>query len=391
MPQSNSIGAIAAALAKAQTELTNPEKSLTAHIPGPIGTNGRAQVFRYAPLSAGLEIVRKCLGKQEIALTQTTVVDNEAGVVRLITLLAHSSGEWISSDWPVCTTSNISSPQKMGMSLTYARRYALFSLVGIAGEDDLDAPDLPHESASPSNGPHQAYQSARVASNSSVRTKTTQPNQRLLGKAESNSLRDQLIAELAGMSSADELLSWALRVMPIKNTLQGDDAAAVDDAFREKMVYVTNNDQAVGSSAATDGEDAPELTPRQSVRSNRAKARKASKEPTSVGKIDKSALALGAPKRHRSKVHLRLVASHPCLVCGRQPCDAHHLRHAQPRGLGQKVSDEYTVPLCRIHHREVHGKSQEAAWWKTLRIDPLKIASDLWQQTISRDHASMTR
>src|SRR5439155_1539539 len=138
---SESIGAIAAALAKAQVELANPEKSLTATIAAP-GNSGGDKTFRYAPLSSGLDIVRKSLGRHEIAAVQTTAIDTTAGLVRLTTVLAHSSGEWISSEWPVCPVSETAMPHRMGAALTYARRYALFTLVGIAGEDDVDAPDL---------------------------------------------------------------------------------------------------------------------------------------------------------------------------------------------------------------------------------------------------------
>jgi hypothetical protein len=138
---SESIGTIAAALAKAQAELTNPEKSLIATIRSPFPRESD-RTYRYAPLSSGLEIVRKSLGRYEIATVQTTEIDQDAGLVRLTTVLAHSSGEWLSSDWPVCPISDTGSPQRMGAALTYARRYALFTLVGIAGEDDLDAPDL---------------------------------------------------------------------------------------------------------------------------------------------------------------------------------------------------------------------------------------------------------
>src|SRR5277367_616315 len=138
---SESIGAIAAALAKAQAELTNPEKSLIATIRA---SNPREndQTFRYAALSSGLDIVRKALGSHEIATVQTTAIDNEAGLIRLTTTLAHASGEWLSSEWPVCPIAETATPRRMGAALTYARRYALFTLVGIAGEDDLDAPDL---------------------------------------------------------------------------------------------------------------------------------------------------------------------------------------------------------------------------------------------------------
>jgi ERF superfamily len=148
MPRSSeSVAALASALAKAQAELVNPEKSLTARVrTGRPGDGERS--FRYAPLSSGLDIVRKTLGQHEIATLQTTAIDQAAGTVNLTTTLAHASGEWIASDWPVCPIAETANPQRMGAALTYARRYALFTLVGIAGEDDLDAPDLCDGSAS---------------------------------------------------------------------------------------------------------------------------------------------------------------------------------------------------------------------------------------------------
>src|ERR1700692_3316689 len=147
---SESIGTIAAALAKAQCELTNPAKPLTATIRSPFPRESD-RTFRYASLASGLDIVRKALGKHEIATVQTTAID-EAGLIRLTTVLAHSSGEWVSSDWPVCPVSETAAPHRMGAALTYA----LFTLVGIAGEDDLDAPDLgavPTTDAGSPNGP----------------------------------------------------------------------------------------------------------------------------------------------------------------------------------------------------------------------------------------------
>src|SRR5215813_1665159 len=138
---SDSVAALASALAKAQAQLINPEKSLTATIrSGRAGEGERS--FRYAPLASGLDIVRKTLGQHEIATVQTTAIDQAAGMVSLTTILAHASGEWIASDWPVCPVAETANPQRMGAALTYARRYGLFTLVGIAGEDDLDAPDL---------------------------------------------------------------------------------------------------------------------------------------------------------------------------------------------------------------------------------------------------------
>src|SRR5271157_1736884 len=164
---SETIGAIAAALAKAQAELTNPEKSLSATIRSPFPRE-QDRTFRYAPLSSGLDIVRKTLGRHEIAAVQTTAIDTEAGLIRLTTILAHASGEWVSSDWPVCPVADTASPHRMGAALTYARRYALFTLVGIAGEDDLDAPDLdgrpsPASRANGAGGPDPAVPSPSPA------------------------------------------------------------------------------------------------------------------------------------------------------------------------------------------------------------------------------------
>src|SRR6202048_4080692 len=144
---SESVAAIATALAKAQTELSNPEKAM-------IGTvydnrSDRSQTFRSASLASGLDIVRKTLGGQQIAITQTTDIDQTSGTVSLTTILLHTSGEWISSNWPVCRLSETSAPRRMGAALTYARRYALFTMVGMAGEDDLDAPDNGYRGAKP--------------------------------------------------------------------------------------------------------------------------------------------------------------------------------------------------------------------------------------------------
>jgi hypothetical protein len=104
-------------------------------------------------------------------------------------------------------------------------------------------------------------------------------------------------------------------------------------------------------------------------------------------KIDKSALALSEPRRVRSKEHLRFVASQPCLVCGRAPSQAHHIRYAQSKGLALKVSDEFTVPLCALHHTEIHARGDERRWWEQRKIDPLPIAQDLWRKSNGLDTA----
>lgn len=104
-------------------------------------------------------------------------------------------------------------------------------------------------------------------------------------------------------------------------------------------------------------------------------------------RIDKSVLTIAEPKRLRDKAHLRFVASQPCLVCGRQPSDPHHIQFAQPRALGLKVSDEFTVPLCRGHHRQLHQAGNEVAWWEDLDINALEIAKGLWEESHGRAFA----
>ena len=247
---SHKIGALAAALAKAQSEIANPEKSLTATIACPFPREGQ-RTFRYAALSAGLDIVRKCLGQHEIATVQSTAIDRDTGLIRLTTTLVHVSGEWVSSDWPVCPTSETAAPHRMGAALTYARRYALFTLVGIAGEDDLDAPDLalatvdpgsqgsPAETKNGSNGsgtqtPAKVFQGPRTGG---VRARA------LSGEA-SAILRDQLLAELEGLELKDDLDAWTLRAWPKANTLAPEDGDQVREAFQARLARLrTTPDQ----------------------------------------------------------------------------------------------------------------------------------------------------
>jgi ERF superfamily len=214
---SESVAALASALAKAQAELVNPEKSLTATI-----TTGRSgegeRTFRYAPLSSGLDIVRKTLGQHEIATLQTTEIDQTAGMVHLTTMLAHASGEWIASDWPVCPIAETVNPQRMGAALTYARRYALFTLVGIAGEDDLDAPDLCDgaPSLSSSADDHSSKDSrlrmpARPPGNGHVHSGRKGKTPVTLDPAQSAALREKLLTELGTITSADLAAIWARR------------------------------------------------------------------------------------------------------------------------------------------------------------------------------------
>jgi ERF superfamily len=351
---SETIGAIAAALAKAQGELTNPEKSLIATIRSPFPPEPD-QTFRYASLASGLDIVRKSLGQHEIATVQTTAIDQDSGQIRLTTLLAHASGEWISSDWPVCAVSETATPQRMGAALTYARRYALFALVGIAGEDDLDAPDqLTEPSPAVAADTSQGAKNGRKPPNGSIH-KPRQPKP-LLAIEPSAALRDELIAEIQQFKNPDDLALWAHRRLPAKNTLTADDARAVEATYQELLIQ---------SDAQPQDAAAPDHS------------------------TSKLAPPLPKASRKRNKAHLAFVAKQACLICKRSPCDAHHLKFAQPRSLGRKVSDEFTVPLCREHHRELHRHGNEVAWWANVQVAPIAVAQDLWQMTLLRPDPSI--
>jgi len=269
---SETIGAIATALAKAQMELSNPEKTLTGTVP----VRGGERSFRYASLATGLDVVRKCLGQQEIAVIQTTAVDGDQ--IMLTTLLVHASGEWVSSLWPVCAAAEPSAHIK-GTALTYARRYALFTLVGIAGEDDVDAPDLPAAGLTP-----------------------------------------------------------------------------------EAQNSLPKHEQDEGGS-------------------NPPSQAQASRRPRQSEPASKEVTVIDKPVRERDRDHLRFVAAQPCLVCGRTPSDPHHIKFAEQQAMGRKVSDRFTVPICRLHHRELHRCGNERAWWQKQGMDPLIIAASLWAKT----------
>jgi hypothetical protein len=377
---SETIGTLAAALAKAQARLVNPEKSLVGTIRSD-QASGSERSFRYAPLSSGLDIVRKTLSQHEIATVQTTSIDETAGLVRLSTVLAHASGEWIASDWPVCAISETATPHRMGAALTYARRYALFTLVGIAGEDDLDAPDLTTPTAPTSkvdkpaenkighlNG-GQAHSTQQFPGDRRAKA-ASNPRKPMLEPLASASLRDQLTAELKDLNSLEDAANWAQRVLAAKNTLTTPDAELVEQAFQARLANLVTDPAEDQSMPQEAGSRLPRAD-------HGGKRRRATT-------INKGMLSLPAPRRVRDRDHVKSVAKQPCLVCGRRPTDAHHLRFAQSRALGRKVSDEFTVPLCRGHHREVHRSGDEAAWWKKVGIDPTIPARVLWLQSHPR-------
>ncbi len=399
------------------------------------------------PLSSGLDIVRKALGQHEIATVQTTTIDHATQAVSLTTVLAHSSGEWIASDWPVCALSEMATPRRMGAALTYARRYALFTLVGIAGEEDHDAPDLagqPSEkSGSAGNGSHagkaNGVGTAENFRSFSANRKPWSPPKPVLEPGESAALRGQLLGELASVASREQATDWAQRALGTKNSLGSADARFVEAAFASKLAGLADggldegplpyplptlgedgsaNPQGVEVPAAdqrTEAYTSPVAAPAQAVEnvpSNPAaqKTRKkrggrhsplpapvpppVNAEPPVLSSgsevhvsdavawhIDKSVLTLSEPRRYRDRAHLEFVSSQPCLLCGRRPSDAHHLRFAQPRAFGRRVSDEFAIPLCRTHHRVLHARGNEVAWWEELRLDPVAVARELWEQT----------
>ena len=406
---SETIGAIAAALAKAQAELTNPEKALVATIRAS-NSRDQDQTFRYAALSSGLDIVRKALGGHEIATVQATAIDNEAGSIRLTTTLAHSSGEWLSSEWPVCAIAETATPRRMGAALTYARRYALFTLVGIAGEDDLDAPDLnlkarapgkegdPNEgdamqamtARGPTAGPRErataTFQPAlRVLANEGPAVRATngrsaamlRPAKAALSAQESAMLCDQLIADLNRLQSSDEAADWVHKNLAVKNTLTAADADRVEASFRDRVLTLEAGfavtERQVDSAKDDGAEPGSEQAFPETMDASAAASIILPQEPAGRRR-SVAAKAI----RLRDKEHCRYLTTLPCVVCGRTPAEAHHLRFAQPRALGRKVSDEYTVPVCRSHHRELHRYGDEPSWWAGVNVDPVPIALALW-------------
>ena len=162
---------------------------------------------------AGLDIVRKCLGQHEIATVQSTAIDRDSGLIRLTTTLVHASGEWVSSDWPVCPASETAAPHRMGAALTYARRYALFTLVGIAGEDDLDAPDLLIENVARDQPSGRRRPKTLIATASQTDRFTSKSNPELSREA-SGVLRDALMAEINQVKNPDDLRGGPIGTSP---------------------------------------------------------------------------------------------------------------------------------------------------------------------------------
>jgi hypothetical protein len=258
----------------------------------------------------------------------------------------------------------------MGAALTYARRYALFTLVGIAGEDDLDAPDLIAPMTPSQRSEEPPIRKTKGRPNGGLVHSCRAPSEprrrgsnltRPLDPDASAALRDQLLVGVDDLKSPEQAATWGVQALAAKNTLLPADAERIESAFQVQLSKLAS-EAAAGSSAK-----------RSQVQHRDKKRRRA--------RVDKTVLTLATPRRIRDRDHVKSVAKQPCLVCGRRPADAHHLRLAQSPALGRKVSDEFTIPLCRGHHREVHRCGDEAAWWNKTGIDPTTAARVLWLKT----------
>jgi hypothetical protein len=196
--------------------------------------------------------------------------------------------------------------------------------------------------------------------------------------AASAHFRDLMLDELNQIGSEDEATKWAHRQLSEKNKLNAADAKYIEEAFRAKLL----------SFDVHHAEDLPQSNNATIPSTTEGCRRK--RNPPSSPTVNKSVLMHPEPRRIRDRDHIRHVMKQACLVCGRRPSDAHHLRFAQSRALGRRVSDEFTVPLCRTHHREVHRCGDETAWWQNTGIGPLAAAETLWLEThpLAREEAT---
>jgi hypothetical protein len=201
------------------------------------------------------------------------------------------------------------------------------------------------------------------------------PSQPGLTPEASGVLRDELIKEINGTKNPDGLALWAHRRLTAKNTLTADDARAVESAYLDVL-------------KAFDGLDRQAVEPERELPHPTPIEQGNEKVPSELGisaeihhqrpSSQQMETPLSRSTRARNKAHLRFVAAQPCLVCQRAPCDAHHLKFAEPRALGRKVSDQFTVPLCREHHQQLHRHGNERAWWANVNVAPLEVARSFW-------------
>jgi hypothetical protein len=281
----------------------------------------------------------------------------------------------------------------MGAALTYARRYALFTLVGIAGEDDLDAPDLNPkvepvskvDAAQKIGGDVVRAESEKKVVNSTLgrAEKSVRTARAILDAEQSAALRDQLLANVAQLQSADEAADWVHKNLQAKNTLATADADLVESAFRDRLAVM--EPEPVSFEEPTESNVGEASATVSGLRAFVEPTEGSATAPIILPQTPGGRRRRVAAKiiRLRDKEHCRFVTTQPCVVCGRTPSETHHIRFAQPRALGRKVSDEYTVPVCRLHHRELHRYGDEASWWAGISIDPVPIALQLWRRSRS--------
>jgi hypothetical protein len=197
-----------------------------------------------------------------------------------------------------------------------------------------------------------------------------------------------MLAELGALASQKQATAWAQKAMSAKNTLTTADCGIVEAAFAMRVAGLADesapaeaNSLGLPADQKDCGHQAPLGLSLHSDGLNGVLGLPTPVNNTVAGHIDKGALTLSEPRRYRDSAHLRFVSAHACLICGRRPSDAHHLRFTQPRAMGRRVSDEHTVPLCRSHHRALHRHGDEVAWWQANKVDPVAAARELWERT----------
>ena len=198
------------------------------------------------------------------------------------------------------------------------------------------------------------------------------PPRIVLATDQSEALRDRLVAELSDLKSADEAADWVHKNLPAKNTLTPADAETVEASFRERLATIEGGQSGAASEQNNSGDEPSR---------EQSRAFDSPETPAPETTVVRRRRIAAKTIRLRDKEHCRFVATQPCVVCGRTPAEAHHIRFAQPRALNRKVSDEYTVPVCRLHHRDLHSYGDEASWWAGVGIDPLPIALELWRRS----------
>ena len=206
------------------------------------------------------------------------------------------------------------------------------------------------------------------------RSQSPAVNRPVLAPDKSARLREGMLAEIETIASDSAATAWANTMLQAKNTLTADDARSVESAFETKIAGLTTDGTTEPASLLTAQTEREVLVAqhRTAESSQETNGTRSERNPPIIKTV-----------RHRNKEHLQFVAAQPCLICAKQPADPHHLCFAQPRALGRKVSDRYTVPLCRAHHREVHRAAKEIVWWQSVGVAPLGVAEALWQKSQS--------